>query len=86
MKLNYIKLDEDQTLLMQFAKIDEEVEEFKKALINGDTVNTIEEFYDIVRAAIGCCYINNINLQQLKDGEELHILKLKKRGWQFLED
>lgn len=71
-------LDTDKySILTEYAKLTEEVQEF---IGSPDKENLIEEFYDVIQVLVNIIDKNNL-LNELPKGLDLHIEKLKKRGW-----
>ncbi len=75
---NFPVLDTDKySILTEYAKLTEEVQEFIGA---PDKENLIEEFFDIIQVLVNIIDKNNL-LNELPEGLDLHIKKLKSRGW-----
>ena len=75
--------DEYGTIVEQLYKITEEVNELDLALIKGDKINAIEEFYDVIQASLGALILIGIPMEDIIDGETKHFIKLLKRHHKF---
>ena len=75
--------DEYGTIVEQLYKITEEVNELDLALIKGDQVNAIEEFYDVIQASLGALILLGIPMKDIIEGETKHFIKLLKRHHKF---
>lgn len=68
------------TICEEKAKLTEEFNEFKQALIEGDEKHIIEEFYDMVQVAINLMDKQDIDITDIIRGEGTHFLKMIERG------
>ena len=62
----------------QIIKVVEEMYEFINAK---NDENQLEEFYDLVQASLNLLQIRNFTLKEIREAEQKHIEKLRKRGW-----
>ena len=76
-------LDEYGTIVEQLYKITEEVNELDLALIKGDKVNAIEEFYDVIQVMVNILDKIDINTKEIESAYFKHHRKLLGRGWEF---
>ena len=73
------------------SKFDEEVKELKEAIElftkNGliSLNDVIEESYDVIQVVINIIYKLGL-MDYMSEGLEIHIEKLKRRGWKFKND
>lgn len=75
--------DEYGTIVEQLYKITEEVNELDLAIIKGDQINAIEEFYDVIQASLGALILLGISMEDIIDGETKHFFKLLTRHHKF---
>lgn len=68
---------EEYSILTEYSKLTEEVQEFIGA---PNKENLVEEFFDIIQVLVNIMDKNNL-LSDLPKGLNLHIEKLKARGW-----
>ncbi|MGL5440325.1 MAG: hypothetical protein ACRDA4_08135 [Filifactoraceae bacterium] len=84
MGLFYIE-ESESTLIAQLRKVDEENDEFNKAIIKNDRANLLEEFWDKIQADLGILKIYGISKEELNKAFDDHKKKLEKRGHNFIE-
>ena len=82
LKLNKLDLRKF-TLKDEVCKLSEEHHEFQRAVVANDRENMIEEFFDIIQAAMGVVEKVGITDIELKLGLKRHNQKLLSRGWKF---
>lgn len=71
------------TICEEKAKLTEEFDEFKQALLENDEKHIIEEFYDMVQVAINLMDKRNIDITDIIKGENSHYLKMIERGYKI---
>lgn len=70
------------SLATEVDKLTEETHEFINAIANNDEDNMIEEFFDVIQVMVNVLYRYQITYK-LEDGLQVHIEKLKSRGWEI---
>lgn len=68
------------SLVEEVDKLTEETHEFINAIINNDENNMIEEALDVFQVIINILYRYELT-DKLEEGLQVHIEKLKSRGW-----
>lgn len=68
---------EEYSILTEYSKLKEEVQEFIGAPTKE---NLVEEFYDVIQVLLNIMDKNNL-IDELQKGLDRHIDKLKSRGW-----
>ena len=68
------------SLVEEVDKLTEETHEFINAIINNDEDNMIEEALDVFQVVINILYRYELT-DKLEEGLQVHIEKLKSRGW-----
>lgn len=64
-------------------KLSEEHHEFQVAAVKDDRENMLEEFFDVIQAAVGVMQKANITDEEIREGLVRHNKKLLRRGWKF---
>ena len=72
------------SLVEEVDKLTEETHEFINAIANNDEDNMIEEALDVIQVLVNILYRYELT-DKLKEGLQIHIEKLKSRGWEIEE-
>lgn len=68
------------SLVEELDKLTEETHEFINAIANNDEENMIEEALDVIQVLVNILYRYELT-DKLEEGLQIHIEKLKSRGW-----
>lgn len=73
------------TVFNELAKLEEEIEEFRNGVLNEDSANTIEEFFDVIQVLTNILNMEGYDLNLVAGRQIDHFIKLENRGWIFNE-
>ena len=83
--ISALELESSASALSELAKVKEEYDEFRQAMLNEDEENAIEEFYDVIQTMTQTLLLLGVDIDKLKEGQYVHRDKLKGRGWKLKE-